>query len=561
MVEPTLEQIAIRDTTRLDLLVVAPAGCGKTEALALRVAGLIRRGDVEPPQRTLVLTFSNRARDNIRSRILDYIPATVAKDLVTVSNFHGFSARLYRAHANVIGLMPDLLLPETDWVTEQCRIRHLSFGQTAAVQQVLRETKQQPYDDTQVEQELASAGNTAAFEIELQRRAEARLAYDDLPRIAELILGCDAVADLYSSHFRTVIVDEFQDLTSQQLRIVNRIGKGRITFAGDLAQGIYGFAGAAPEAVLAAIQAESPEEHQFARSHRSSPAVLAVVNALSTRTGGSLLESAKPESWPHGGLACSGALADTENEANWAVGFARYVLERAPRHRIGIIARTLSRRRFVDAALAATDLPFHRWDDGILDTDTAQIVAAMLARVDASLWQTSKDPFEYLRLAAGIDEVQDPSTREALVDAIGWCNDLLRDGVSAAEIRSRIRIGDDKTLLNASGVHLLTGHVGKGQQFDWVVVMGAEEGCIPDFRAATSDELAEEARVFGVMISRARHGVVILHSRQVQAASGVMYGKQSSSFLADLSDTEVCLTLADGVRWLKEADWQSIAAR
>jgi DNA helicase II / ATP-dependent DNA helicase PcrA len=99
----------------------------------------------------------------------------------------------------------------------------------------------------------------------------------------------------------------------------------------------------------------------------------------------------------------------------------------------------------------------------------------------------------------------------------------------------------------------------KGQQFDWVVVLGTEEGCIPDFRAASSEELAEEARVFAVMISRARHGVAVLHSRQVEAASGVVYGKQPSIFLRDLADVGACSTLAEGVRWLREADWKRIA--
>ncbi|ALN14477.1 UvrD-helicase domain-containing protein [Acidipropionibacterium acidipropionici] len=77
--------------------------------------------------------------------------------------------------------------------------------------------------------------------------AEKRLTYDDLPRVAELLLNDDAVASLYRNHFSAVIVDEFQDLTPQQLRIVNRIGLGKTTYAGDLAQGIYSFAGAQPE--------------------------------------------------------------------------------------------------------------------------------------------------------------------------------------------------------------------------------------------------------------------------------------------------------------------------
>lgn len=124
MVSPTPKQLEIRDAQALDLLVVAPAGCGKTEALALRIQGLLQRGDVAAPKKILVTTFSNRARDNIKERLRSYMAPAVIRDRVTVVNFHGLAARLIRAHANVIGLSDELILPENDWVGEQLRQRN-----------------------------------------------------------------------------------------------------------------------------------------------------------------------------------------------------------------------------------------------------------------------------------------------------------------------------------------------------------------------------------------------------------------------------------------------------
>ena len=224
MVSPTQKQIDIRDTRVLDLLVVAPAGCGKTEALALRIQGLLHRGDVTAPKKILVTTFSNRARDNIRERLGSYLTPSVMRDRVTVVNFHGLAARLIRAHGNVIGLSEELRLPENDWVGEQLRQRNTSWNDRGAIQNALRETKQQPFSDAAVEAELERLGNVTALELERLRKEEGRLTYDDLPRLAELILGYESVADLYATHFGAVVVDEFQDLTPQQLRIVNRIG-------------------------------------------------------------------------------------------------------------------------------------------------------------------------------------------------------------------------------------------------------------------------------------------------------------------------------------------------
>lgn len=560
MVEPTQAQLNIRDHAGLDLLVVAPAGCGKTEALALRIQGLLQRGMAPPPRRVLVTTFSNRARDNIRQRLTDYLSGAVMRDRITIANFHGLSARIYRAHAAVVGLSADVIIPESDWVGERCRSRGLNFNASGAVQDLLRETKQQAIDDTTVEQQLVAAGNQVALAIERQRVAEGRLTYDDLPRLAELILENDDVANLYRHHFAAVIVDEFQDLTPQQLRIVNRIGHSKTTYAGDLAQGIYGFAGADPDQIDRQIRSECSRVIEFAESHRSSPAVLGMVNALSSLTGGTELTSAKPDSWPSGGLAAQIIFDTPDAEANWALKFSKFVLARVPNHRIGIVTRTAGRRRFMEAALEASDVPFYRWDDGVLDTDTARIVKAMLSRLGVGDFLAASDPLEYLRVAAGLHGEQDPSIRESLSEALNWCCDLLQEGIDVSSIKSRIRVGDDSTLLTVPGVHLLTGHVGKGQQFDWVLVIGAEEGALPDFRAKTEAAIQEEARILSVMVSRARHGAVVMCARDVPAATtGVIYSKKPSQFLSTLEP--VCVDSPAAVAWLKAAPWGEIDGR
>lgn len=560
MITPTPRQIEIRDHPDLDLRVIAPAGCGKTEALALRIQGLLNRGTVVAPRRILVTTFSNRARDNIRERLAGHLTPAQLRDRVTVSNFHGLSARIFRAHASVIGLDPEMHIPENDWVGDQLRARRADLNEQSRVQEILRSIKQEAVDDAEVRRQLAARGNQNAIDIEELRVAEARLTYDDLPRLAELILERDEVAELYRQHFGAVVVDEFQDLTPQQLRIVSRIGHKKTTYAGDLAQGIYGFAGARPAEVDAAVRAECSAEVVFNESHRSAPAVLEVVNALAPLTGGQVIASADPSSWPSGGLAGVARLASAEDEARWAVTFARSVLRRSPGQRIGVIARTASRRRFVDEAFAKSDVPFFRWDDGVMDTDVAKVLKSALQRLDMTAFRSAKSQLEYLRTAADLDSIQDPSTRQALAEALTWCLDLLDQGEMPDAIRKRIKVGDQTTLLSAPGAHLLTGHVGKGQQFDWVWIVGVEQGVLPFFKAETTDEVAEEARVLSVMVSRARHGVVASYADVVPTLSGQPRAGKPSEFLAVLNGLDV-LDLAGLKEWFATADWAAIASR
>lgn len=560
MVTPTAAQQQIRDHESLALLVVAPAGCGKTEALALRVAGLLGRNVASDSRRILVLTFSNRARDNIRDRLRSYLPRTALRDQVPVTNFHGLSARIFRAHACVIGIDPEMVLPESDWVREQCLRWGWGWDRIRRSEDALRLAKQQALDDAGVEAFLQSRDEEGALQLERQRLTDNRLTYDDLPRVAELILANDAVASLYRNHFNAVIVDEFQDLTPQQLRIVNRIGLGRTTYAGDLAQGIYSFAGAQPMQIDAAIRAECPDIIEFAESHRSSPAVLAMVNSLSALTGGLTLSSARPESWPGGGLAAGIAFNDPVQEGHWAVAFARYILEQAPEQRVGVICRSGPRRSTVDAIAEQSGLSVYRWDDGVLDTETAKFLKGMLLRLNASEVITAADPLQYLREAAGFETVADIDTRRSLATALVWVLDKLRDGMTPVQIRDRIKVGDQDTLLTAAGLHLLSGHVGKGQQFDWVVVVGAEDGVIPDWRSNTQAARLEDARVLSVMLSRARHGVVVTYAAQRADKYGRMHTKRGTPYFAQLKAAS--FTDDAGVwEFLRSVEWDSIQAR
>jgi DNA helicase II / ATP-dependent DNA helicase PcrA len=144
MIEPTLAQQEIRDALQLNLLAIAPAGCGKTEAAAWRVAGLLERRQVTWPQKVLVTTFTNRARDNIKQRLDAHVPRAAVRDRVTVANFHGLAARIFSAHSNVIGLPADLQLPDSDWVADRCRDRGLSYKRSSAVDAILRGEASRP---------------------------------------------------------------------------------------------------------------------------------------------------------------------------------------------------------------------------------------------------------------------------------------------------------------------------------------------------------------------------------------------------------------------------------
>ena len=456
MLDVTPKQAQVRDHAGLSLLIIAPAGCGKTETLALRVKGLLDQQAVKAPKRILVTTFTNRARDNMYDRLSHYLTPREMREAVTVCNFHGLSARIIQAHSNVIGLDPKrLTIPQNDWVGERCSALKLK-GRTNDVKSDISSAKRRALNDEQVLAELQRSGNQYASMIEEQRQAESRLTYDDLPRLAELILANDEVAALYRQHFGAIIVDEFQDLTPQQLRVVQRIGYKKTTYAGDLAQGIYAFAGAQPEYVKKELEIECSETIEFAESFRSSPAVLTAVNSLNSLTGGQVLTAAAPDSWPSGGLAAYRQFDRVQEEAKYIKNLCSWILSegRAPQQRIGISARLKRRRQLVDEMIAASGLPYCIWDDGVLDKSIAQKIRSMLRGLSLSEFHSAYDPLAFLRQAVAFDNEQDPDERTALSSAVDWCLNLLQKDLNPDTILRRIQIGDNDSLITRAGGRL-----------------------------------------------------------------------------------------------------------
>lgn len=84
------------------LTIIAPPGCGKTEVLAHRVAFLI--DILEPGQKTLALTFTNRAKANLMDRLRQTLGVARVRRYVSVQNFHGHATSIILSHGRTLGL-------------------------------------------------------------------------------------------------------------------------------------------------------------------------------------------------------------------------------------------------------------------------------------------------------------------------------------------------------------------------------------------------------------------------------------------------------------------------
>ena len=93
----TLPQRAAVEHRGGPLLIVAGAGSGKTRVLTRRIAHLLATGDATP-WGILAITFTNKAADEMRNRVVDLVGSVAEK--MWVSTFHSACLRILRMSAD-----------------------------------------------------------------------------------------------------------------------------------------------------------------------------------------------------------------------------------------------------------------------------------------------------------------------------------------------------------------------------------------------------------------------------------------------------------------------------
>jgi ATP-dependent helicase/nuclease subunit A len=360
------------------LLVSAAAGSGKTSVLVERFVAAVR-DDGAAPGRILAITFTERAagelRERVRDRLLDLGDRQAARDTEAafVGTFHGFCARLLRAHPLAAGLDPDFAILDEGLAG---RLRELAFQ--AALREFLAGGGDAAVDllaaygvdrvRTMIEQvylELRSRGqllprlpvpvlgrgargeapdaqdgelDAAAAQLDADaatacvllddllarfalayeelKRSRASVDFDDLELLAQQLLSeREAVRAAWSSRFELLMVDEFQDTNPRQLAILRALDRDNLFTVGDELQSIYGFR----HADVSLFRARRSELSQRGASlsltsnFRSRERLLDVVNAVFGERfeGFAALRAGASEQAPGDGAGAAGTSATT----------------------------------------------------------------------------------------------------------------------------------------------------------------------------------------------------------------------------------------------------------
>jgi DNA helicase-2/ATP-dependent DNA helicase PcrA len=241
------------------LLVVAGPGAGKTRVLTHAIAHRIgAAGEGLSPERCLAVTFTRRARDELRDRLTALLGADAAAR-VMVTTFHGLGLLILRDQCKVLGLDADLKVADEKTRDEVLRLlsareRPAAVGARIAAAKRVRASTVNPPADPAAAADPVSGGTPGAdaeladlvarYDEALRERGLVDL--DDLVTLpTALLAGNPALADEYRSRWTDVFVDEYQDVDEQQYLMLRQLAApgSRVCAIGDPDQAIYGFRG------------------------------------------------------------------------------------------------------------------------------------------------------------------------------------------------------------------------------------------------------------------------------------------------------------------------------
>jgi DNA helicase-2/ATP-dependent DNA helicase PcrA len=351
------------------LVVVAGAGSGKTRVLTRRIARLVATG--VSPWRILGITFTNKAADEVRRRVVELVGAEA--DKMWLSTFHSACARILRRETDRIGYRPGFSIYDegdsrrlVEHVLGDLGIdakRYPSRAVLGAISSAKAELLDAPgYEArayTLYERRIADVFT----EYERRLRLGNALDFDDLLSVVVRLFRTDPeVLGRYQERFEHVLVDEYQDTNRAQNEIVTLIGSvhRNVCVVGDTDQSIYRFRGAEIRNLLE-FELAFPEARTIVldQNYRSTQTILDAANAV---IGNNLMRQEKSlwSALGEGEKVLRYRAGDERGEATFVANEIEELrhAHRIRRGQIAVFYRTNAQSRAIEQALADRGVPY-----------------------------------------------------------------------------------------------------------------------------------------------------------------------------------------------------------
>ncbi|WP_165796317.1 ATP-dependent DNA helicase UvrD2 [Mycobacterium ahvazicum] len=528
--------------------VLAGAGTGKTRTITHRIAQLVASGHVAAGQ-VLAVTFTQRAAGEMRSRLrtLDANTQTGSGvGAVQALTFHSAAHRQLRYFwPRVVGDTGWQLLDTKFAVVARAASRLRLNVSTDDVRDLAGEiewAKASLISPEAYPSEVAAAGRdipldakkvadvyTAYEALKVRDESVTMLDFDDLLlHTAAAIENDAAVAEEFRDRYRCFVVDEYQDVTPLQQRVLSAwLGdRDDLTVVGDANQTIYSFTGASPRFLLD-FSRQFPDATvvRLERDYRSTPQVVSLANqviaAARGRVAGSKLQLSGQRA-PGPAPTFSEHPDETVEAAAVAKAIGGLIESGTAPSEIAVLYRVNAQSEIYEEALTEAGIAYQvRGGEGFFNRQ--EIRQAMVAlrraaerRAEGPLDKPLPDVVRAVLEPLGLTAAEPDGTRaRERWEALSALAELVDDEVAqrpqlelpALVTELRVR-ADARHPPVVQGVTLASLHAAKGLEWDAVFLVGLADGTLPISHAlahgAESEPVEEERRLLYVGITRAR---------------------------------------------------------
>lgn len=559
------EQRAVATALHGPVCVLAGAGTGKTRAITHRIAYGVRAGILQPSS-VLAVTFTNRAAGEMRGRLRQ-----LGAGGVQARTFHSAALRQlqYFWPKAVGGSLPRLIDRKIQLVADAaaaCRIR-LDRGELRDVTAEIewsKVTQTVPADYAAVAAKTGRDAPRDPAEI-----AQLYATYEDLKRDRSLIDFEDVllltvailqdrhdIADQVRSQYQHFVVDEYQDVSPLQQRLLELwLGeRDSLCVVGDASQTIYSFTGATPDHLLD-FRTRHPGATvvKLVRDYRSSPQVVHLANGLLSQAHGRAADHRLEliSQRPSGPEPVYAEYTDEPAEAEGAARRIRDLIAAGiPAGEIAVLFRTNSQSETYEQALSDAGVPYQlRGAERFFDrpevrkAGTALRAAARFGANDSLLDDVVDLPSQVRAVLSGEGWTGQPPAGSGAVrerwESLAALVHLAQDFAAAkqgatlsdlvAELDERASAQHAPTV---QGVTLASLHSAKGLEWDVVFLVGVAEGMMPITYAKTDEQIEEERRLLYVGVTRAREHLHV--SWALSRSPGGRANRRPSRFLDGL---------------------------
>jgi DNA helicase II / ATP-dependent DNA helicase PcrA len=341
------------------LLVLAGAGSGKTRVLTDRAAALVARHG-QPAETLLVITFTNRAADELRSRLEGLVGEAAGR--MTIGTFHAVCHRMLRAHAPKAGRSPRFSVYDAQQSrrlianalktlgAEELPVRLVALQIGQAKARLLGPDEYRALRDSDPTHRIAAA--FALYEQALERSDA--LDFDDLLARAVALLDQPELRAGYQRRWGALLVDEYQDTNPAQYEWIRRLAERHrnLTVAGDDDQAIYHWRGADVSNLLG-FERDFPEARvvKLERNYRSSGAVVAAAAGLVLHNRRRHPKTMWTNAPPGPAVTVVGWADETEEARAAAAWCAARHGQGVPAEQLAVLVRTRAQLRALEDAL------------------------------------------------------------------------------------------------------------------------------------------------------------------------------------------------------------------